>query len=206
MSSDHSSAPVRALLLDADGVTQHPRLGWLVAMARIGGPNLVREAFARERETITGKVDLIDVLNELILKHHANCSAQQIIDIWCRIDVDQHMLDLVDRVRSHGVLTVLATNQQRHRGSWMQQHLPYAEHFDHRYYSFELGLAKPDPAYFTQIVSELGVPAEQAVMVDDVAENVRGARAAGLRAVQFRYTDSFGQLRRRLRALGVPGF
>ncbi len=205
MSSAHPSG-VRALLLDADGVTQHPRTGWLVAMARVAGPRLMKAALVRERETITDEVDLADLLNELIAKYHASCTAQEIIDIWCRIDLDRHLLGLVDRVRAQGVVTALATNQQRHRGTWMQQNLPYTEHFDHCFYSFELGVAKPDPAYFTRIVTELGIPAAQAVMVDDLAANVRGAREAGLKAVQFRPTDTFGQLRRRLRALDVPGF
>lgn len=206
MSAQKPTNPVRALLLDADGVTQHPRLGWLVAMARLGGPLLVRDAFAREREAITGKADLKEVLAEVIAAHGARCTPQEMIDVWCRIDVDQHMLELVDRVRAEGVVTVLATNQQSYRGTWMQQNLPYQQHFDRTFYSFEVGLAKPDPAYFRHITEAIGVPASACVMVDDVAENVRGAQEAGLPAVHFGYTETFGQLRRKLRRAGVPGF
>lgn len=54
---------------------------------------------------------------------------------------------------------------------------------------------KPAPAYFASALSLLGVPAERAVMVgDDIANDILGAQAAGLRAVQvrtgkFRETD-----------------
>ena len=51
----------------------------------------------------------------------------------------------------------------------------------------------------------LGIAPEEAVFVDDMEVNVRGARRAGLRAIHFSGTDTYGHLRCRLRALGVPG-
>jgi HAD superfamily hydrolase (TIGR01509 family) len=52
--------------------------------------------------------------------------------------------------------------------------------------SQEVGIAKPDPRIFRIALAQLGVAAEQAVMVGDSwSADVLGARAAGIRAVWF---------------------
>ncbi len=200
-----TSAPVRALLMDADGVVQYPQAGWLKDMARLGGPGFIPEMFRNELTTLTGQVDLRQVLADMLQRRGRDCTAEDILQVWYRIDVDELMLGIVDRVRATGVVTALATNQQSYRGSYMRANLPYDEHFDHQFHSFEVGLAKPDPAYFSHIVAALGIEPEEAVFVDDVLANVRAAQTAGLHGVHFARTDTYGHLRCRLRALGVPG-
>ena len=197
--------PVRALLMDADGVVQYPSPGWLKDMARLGGPGFIPEVFRREIATLTGKVDLRDELVGMLERRGRTCTADDILAIWYRIEVDEHMLAIVDRVREAGVVTALATNQQSYRGTYIKENLPYDQHFDHQFHSFDVGLAKPDPDYFAHIVETIGVEPEEAVFVDDVLANVRGAQAAGLNAVHFAHTDTYGSLRCRLRALSVPG-
>ncbi len=196
---------IRALLMDADGVLQRPQKGWLQELAKLGnGVGFVKDLFVEERQTMTGKVDLGDVLERLIDRWGLAITPQQVIQVWTRIDQDTQMLALVGRVRAAGVLTALATNQQSYRGTWMQEHLPYADYFDRSFYSFEMGLAKPDPAYFEHIVSQLGIAAGEAVFVDDLASNVRAARMVGLKAVRFAPFTPRWVLRFKLRRLGVP--
>ena len=120
------------------------------------------------------------------------------------IDLDEAMVKLVRRVRAAGLVTALATNQQSYRGGYMQRTFDYEELFDQTFYSFEVGLAKPDPEYFLTVVDALGVRPEEAVFVDDMHTNVQGARQAGLRAVLFAATDTHGHLRLKLRDAGVP--
>jgi putative hydrolase of the HAD superfamily len=191
--------------MDADGVTQYPKPGWLREMTRLGGPRFVRDAFRHEKTTLTGQGDLKVLLTELLDRDARDCTAEDILEVWYRVDLDEHMLRLVDRVRATGVITALATNQQSYRGGFMLANLPYPEHFDHLFHSFQVGLAKPDPAFFTHIVETLGVEPQEAVFVDDLEANVRGARQAGLHGVHFSRTDTYGHLRCRLRDLGVPG-
>lgn len=203
--SNPARPPIRALLMDADGVTQHPHKGWLKEMARLGGPRFIKDAFRRESTTLTGEVDLRDLLTELLERDGRACTADDILEVWYRVDLDDVTLALVDRVRAAGVITALATNQQSYRGGFMLANLAYEEHFDHQFHSFQMGLAKPDPAFFSHIVETLGVEPEEAVLVDDMAVNVHGAQRAGLNGVHFAGTDTYGHLRCRLRALGVPG-
>lgn len=199
------NGPVRALLMDADGVMQYPHRGWLKEMARLGGPGFIPEVFSKEVTTLTGEIDLRELLTEMLQRRGRTCTADEILQVWYRIDLDELMLGLVERVRAAGVTTALATNQQSYRGGYMQANLPYDRYFDRQFHSFQVGLAKPDPAFFSHIVAELGIKPAEAVFVDDVLLNVRGAEKAGLNAVHFAGTDTYGHLRCRLRALGVPG-
>ncbi|MDR3773444.1 MAG: HAD family phosphatase [Terracidiphilus sp.] len=63
-----------------------------------------------------------------------------------------------------------------------------------------LGLRKPEPAIFKRALDILGRPAERILFIDDRAENVEGAQAAGIRAIRFEGADA---LRRELVTLGV---
>jgi len=52
--------------------------------------------------------------------------------------------------------------------------------------SYELGARKPERAAFEAIARAIGVPLERILFFDDTAENVAGARAAGVAAIQVR--------------------
>lgn len=52
-------------------------------------------------------------------------------------------------------------------------------------YSHEVGSMKPDRRIYLAACERLAVRAEEAVLLDDVEENVEGARAVGMRAVRF---------------------
>ncbi|MEO1934884.1 MAG: HAD-IA family hydrolase [Myxococcales bacterium] len=56
------------------------------------------------------------------------------------------------------------------------------ELFQTRFFSHEMGVLKPDREAFDFVVRALGRPAETILFLDDNEINVRGARAAGLRA------------------------
>ena len=91
-----------------------------------------------------------------------------------------------------------------YRGGHMRHVYGIDRHFDHAFYSYEVGHAKPSPAFFGHIVAELGLPAEQVAFVDDAPANVRGARLAGLRAALHRVGDGASGLAADLAGLGVP--
>ena len=72
--------------------------------------------------------------------------------------------------------------------------------FDKAYISCEMHLAKPDAAFYQEILRKEGYPPEEAFFTDDLEKNVEAARAVGLEAFRFTDTDA---LRKRLDALGV---
>lgn len=62
-------------------------------------------------------------------------------------------------------------------------------------------LAKPDPAIYRLAIERSGLPAERLVFIDDRAENLAAAEAAGMRGIHFTDADA---LRAALVGLGLP--
>ena len=59
------------------------------------------------------------------------------------------------------------------------------EIFDAVYASHLMGLAKPDPAFYTYILDQERCSPEQAVFIDDVQANVQAAETLGIRSLLF---------------------
>src|SRR5262249_28755372 len=79
--------------------------------------------------------------------------------------------------------------------------------FDGFILSFEVGHMKPAREFFDACVRAAGVPAGSCVFIDDIAENVAGAREAGLTAIHYVDTPKLiAELRRAAAAAaGVRG-
>ena len=55
----------------------------------------------------------------------------------------------------------------------------------HNFYSYDLGLHKPDPEIYRAASKRLGVDPSCCFFLDDVEENVAGARETGMQALRF---------------------
>jgi len=74
--------------------------------------------------------------------------------------------------------------------------------FDWAILSYEVGAMKPARAIFDAAIERAGATATEVFVTDDRLENVEGARAAGIDAVQF---VGASQLNAELSKRGVPG-
>ena len=71
---------------------------------------------------------------------------------WHWFAAEPAVVALIGELRAAGIGCHLATNQQAYRRAIMQDERGYGEWFDQTFYSCDLGLAKPDPAYFRAIL------------------------------------------------------
>lgn len=172
--------PITTLLLDADGVTQTmPGFpGSLESL--LHGRATMADLFSVERRSLTGRRDLRADLTAFLRERQIPTPLEQLLDAWHDVHPLPDVLAMMDAVRARGVPVYLATNQQPVRGLHVRTALGYDAHVDGQFHSWELGVAKPDPAFFTAIVRRLGVPAPQTLFIDDLLENAAGAREAGL--------------------------
>jgi HAD superfamily hydrolase (TIGR01509 family) len=65
------------------------------------------------------------------------------------------------------------------------------ELFDAVVLSSDVGMIKPDPNIFKFTSDKLGILPEECLMVDDVEDNIDGAKAVGMQGVVFNTTDEF---------------
>ncbi len=99
----------------------------------------------------------------------------------CEADVGPALATL----RARGYRLGVASNYD-HRLHSVRAGLPELRPLEHVILSAEVGWRKPAPALFKAVCARMNCPAEALLLVgDDMENDVRGARWAGLRAVWF---------------------
>ncbi len=91
-------------------------------------------------------------------------------------------------------------NEARETNEYRFKSFGLREQFQVALSSCYLGLSKPEPAIYMRALEILGRQAERVLFIDDRAENVAGAEAAGMKAVRFEGAET---LRWKLEILGV---
>jgi putative hydrolase of the HAD superfamily len=107
---------------------------------------------------------------------------------------------LLERAAKHLPLYVFSNTNGAHVAYFSKVHAHTLKPFRELYYSSTIGHRKPDAAGFDHVVNAIGVPASRIVFFDDLAENVEGARARGLKAVHVTSTKDVADA---LDALGI---
>lgn len=174
---------VEVLLWDADGVLQHGPLdwNWRQRLDRFGGQGFAEAVFTAEGPALRGEATLVEVLTQVLEEWpHVALDVDDLVGLWEMATVDEAAFAYVTELRGRGIPCHLATNQQDHRRRWMRDSLGYDDHFDRTFYSSEIGVAKPDPAYFEHILGVLDLPAGQVGFIDDSPANIATARRLGL--------------------------
>jgi putative hydrolase of the HAD superfamily len=188
------------VLWDADGVLQTVPRGWEHTMRPVvegqvpDVEQFIEEAFEAERPSLRGEVPWSQQLSTLLERWEVPHLHQRALEVWFTIDPVPGAWDLVRRTRLAGVGCHLASNQDRSRAEHMTQELGYDELLDGCYFSWALGVAKPDPAFFSVILRDLGVEPGVALFVDDNPVNVEVAARLGLRALCWNDREEIGVL------------
>jgi len=120
---------------------------------------------------------------------------------WPKIwrGLNQEVVALVHRLRPRYKVGLL-TNATKNLEEQVLNHQGILDLFDAVVNSAHVGVAKPDVRIYHLAAERLGVPASACVFIDDLAQNVEGAQAAGMRSFRF---QGIAHLESELRALGV---
>jgi putative hydrolase of the HAD superfamily len=137
---------------------------------------------------VTGAKPMMPVLEQVLRSAGQRATAQDVLNYY--LDDEEYVNHGVVsaaktwRARTGGALH-LATNQEALRAEYLWDGIGLREHFDGMQVSCGLGVAKPDAAYFQRADEAMGVTAPgQVLFIDDLQENVDGARAHGWQAIR----------------------
>ena len=125
----------------------------------------------------------------LCAKIHVDIPYGPFVQIWNGLlSADAEMASLVTELGSARRL-VLASNTDAIHFAYAQEHFSVLRAFDRFFLSYEMGLLKPDPAYFQHLLRGLQTAPGDCLFIDDRAENVQAARETGINAFVFGSTD-----------------
>ncbi|WP_344214171.1 HAD-IA family hydrolase [Kribbella sancticallisti] len=198
---------IEAVLFDADGVIQRPTVDWRAALSSFvpagSADEFVLDLMKSERPSLVGKGDFEEAVVEVLARWGSSAQAASVLDLWRRFEAVPTVVEWIQELRARGVGCHLATNQQAYRRAIMHDERHYGDWFDQTFYSCDLGLAKPDPAYFRAILTAIDRPASSVLFIDDNAANVDSARSVGLHAEIYDLVDGTDALRALLERYGL---
>jgi putative hydrolase of the HAD superfamily len=110
------------------------------------------------------------------------------------------MLDWQVKLKQRGLLTAILSNMGDNVLASVEREFDWIHRFDVLVWSFQLHMAKPDPAIYRHLLDELGVQPEEALFLDDKLVNIEAALDMGMKAIPFSTVD---RLRADLVAAGL---
>ncbi|MBI5262020.1 MAG: HAD-IA family hydrolase [Bradyrhizobium sp.] len=127
---------------------------------------------------------------------------EQFLEGWNAIFAGEmpDIASLLARAARRLPLYAFSNTNRPHVEYFSKEYADLLSHFRELFLSSTMGLRKPDAEAYDHVVKAIGVPAQRIVFFDDLAENVRGARARGLTAV---HVTSSADIANALSALGI---
>jgi glucose-1-phosphatase len=177
------------VVIDLDQARAHARWAELARVPIRDIAALVRERiFAKEAYCRHERGEISDAQFFAHLRQQLKLalSDAQFLDGWNSIFIGE--IPGIRRVLANlqGLLPLYAfTNTNvAHHAYWSRHFHDLLAPFRKIYLSHEIGARKPEPAAFRTVVADMGLAPDRVLFFDDSAENVAGARACGLMAVE----------------------
>jgi putative hydrolase of the HAD superfamily len=99
------------------------------------------------------------------------------------------MLAWQQQLKQRGLLTAILSNMGDTVLASIEREYAWIQDFDVLVWSYQLRIAKPDPAIYNFVLKELGTLPGETLFLDDRLVNVDAARALGIQALQFSTVD-----------------
>ncbi len=187
------------ILFDADGVVIHAEL-FSKQYARefgISTEDMLPFFLGDFWNCLIGKADLKEVIIPRLPKRRRPWTVDEFLAYWFSHEnhPDLQLLSYIQEVRKKWIICSLATNQEQWRTSYMKTTMQFDTLFDHVFSSAYLGVKKPNPAYFHQIISALEkeyttkISPHDILFFDDTHENIDQAIALGINAYVYQWID-----------------
>jgi len=150
----------------------------------------------------TGEIDDAEFFAALRASLGIGISDAQFLEGWNAVFAGEMpgIAPLLARAAKHLPLYAFSNTNRPHVAHFTTAFAGVLGHFREVFVSSTIGLRKPDAAAYDHVVEAIGVPAQRIVFFDDLAENIEGARARGLNAIQVTSSDDVAHA---LVALGI---
>lgn len=152
----------------------------------------------------TGKINTKEFLKGLSAYLKPGYSEQDIIHIWNSIilDMPTERLEMLKNLRKEYKVHLLSNINDLHADCFEQNFQKWfnedpRNYFDRYFYSHKIGRRKPDVDTYAWVLDQLSSEPEKAVFIDDLPENIEGARNIGINAYQLKNqkTDIIGLMK-----------
>lgn len=115
-------------------------------------------------------------------------------DAWnaMLLDLPKHRLELIQRLFQDRRIVLLSNTNEIHIDAFHQRleteiGKPDLSHlFEKVYYSYKMGMRKPESRIFQKVLDEMGFDPQQTLFIDDSPQHIAGALSVGITAHHLR--------------------
>jgi putative hydrolase of the HAD superfamily len=134
-----------------------------------------------------GEIDIPEFRNEIRKLSNRTLTDAEIDAAWCSflVDIPAERLVLLEKLRNKYKLLLLSNSNPLHVEVSAAMALEgtgktIRDYFDKCYFSYEMGLTKPDPTIFEALLDDAGVEAAECLFLDDGPKNIEAAKTLGI--------------------------
>lgn len=150
----------------------------------------------------TGRVDTDTFRARMKVLSGMVVTADEVFDrVWCSmlLDFPEDRIETIMCLKREYRIFLLSNTNKLHYDKFTADFLnqygySFDSLFDHTYYSFEMGLAKPDSDIFRTVLRETNIVPDETVYVDDSPENTAAAAEFGIKTLTIRPNSGFEEL------------
>ncbi len=135
-----------------------------------------------------GEIGIKEFRNEIRNISQTLLTDEQIDSAWCSFltDIPANRIELLQKLRKNYRLLLLSNSNPLHiEVSASEEFKKYGyeifDFFDCCYFSYKIGLAKPDEEIFRYVLKDAGVKPEECMFVDDGKKNIETAAKMGFK-------------------------
>lgn len=103
------------------------------------------------------------------------------------------LLDFIKKIKQDKKYNVFALSNTNplHVEFLAKNIIDFREHFNQVFYSYELGMIKPDPKIFLYVLEHINYKPSECIFIDDNRKNVKVAEQIGMIGILFRNETKF---------------
>jgi putative hydrolase of the HAD superfamily len=139
-------------------------------------------------EIIMGRAAFRPHLAKIFNTYRLNLDPEVFVEYWLQRDLNwyKEVLDLAEGLKDSGHDLYIATNQDQIRGQHIRRQVEVQRLFQAVFTSADIGVAKPDDAYFRDIARRFDDDSSKVFLViDDDIRNIKAAESIGWRGCHF---------------------
>lgn len=141
----------------------------------------------------TGKVSEEKFYKELNKATGLQLSEKEIRNAWnaMLLSFREKSLEYLEQLKDRYKIYLLSNTNQIHLNSFYEifnqkkRKKSFEKYFEKVFYSFEIGLRKPDIECYEWVLNDLQIEPQKSLFIDDSLNNIHGAEKAGLQTLHL---------------------
>jgi FMN phosphatase YigB (HAD superfamily) len=137
------------------------------------------------KQFCTGKINPVSFHQKLSARLNLNMSYEVFKRKWCDIfEPIEGMPELLSQLSKNYAIGLLSDTDPIH-WQYVLQKYPFLQSIKRPTLSFETGYMKPSPKLYRMAAENINCDIKECLFIDDRFVNVEGAKAIGMKAIQF---------------------